>query len=224
MMVNKDFEYNFDRIYNVLNYTFNNPALLEQAFIRKSAESEYFDSNEELIMIGKQIVDVILSKKKYIYNIEVDVQKLKELLWLPIASFDLLEFVYCSKEEIEETFNNNDVKIEIFYAIFGAIAVDSDWNFKALEKVFDTIYTTNLDLLNKMIKNNYIYDIRRYMKESTFNEYYEKYIIRNNDEYELMLATEGYILKSFNENIFETRYSLCKFMYEYLIDCGFVRQ
>ena len=51
MMVNKDFEYNFDRIYNVLNYTFNNPALLEQAFVRKSAEEYYRHSMKSLASV-----------------------------------------------------------------------------------------------------------------------------------------------------------------------------
>ena len=79
-MENKNFEYNFDRVYNVLDYTFKNPTLLEQAFIRKSAESEYFHSNEELIMLGKKVVDVIFSKKKYDYNSEVNIEELKKLL------------------------------------------------------------------------------------------------------------------------------------------------
>lgn len=213
-MINKD----YNRVFNVLNYCFKNNYFLEQAFIRECAKNKI--SNKELIVIGENIINEILTcDLKSVSKID-KLDEIKSYLWLPVKSFYLLEYIECGEENIVQTFDDNNVKIEIYYAIIGAIALDSNYNYEIIKNTLYSTFDINIDLIIDVEKNNYIYYIRYFMLKAYLNEFAEEYH-NNNDICTLILETEWKCCGEGN-TIFKSRYYAAKNMFKSLVDRGFI--
>lgn len=156
-----------DYIQSKINYHFKNLQLLQQAFTRKSYSVEHSEvqNNEVLEFYGDEILDFIVAKKLYkkfskIVNKEFVSQKnegeLTKLKSIIVSKESLARCIYASdfskflvvgksdeQNEVEKSLSVNE---DLFEAIIGAVAVDSDWNYETLEQVCETMLqmeTTN---------------------------------------------------------------------------------
>lgn len=209
----------YDRILNVINYCYNDIRLLEDAFIMESCG--YDISNKKLIEIGDEVINRIIEYDLSKIGKVNDLAVIKELLWIPAKSFDLLEFIECSCDNLELVFSDNNVKIDIFKSIIGSIYVDSNYNYDIVRNSFYSMFDINISLLNEVKSNNYIYYIRYYTYESYLDDYAEEYS-SNKEKCELKLEMDGSII-GYGNSIFESRYYACKNMYERLINLGCIK-
>lgn len=156
---------NKEYIENRISYTFRNQNLLVQAFTRKSfsQENSNFANNEILEFYGDQIVNFVMTKwlfdsfsyepnYNHFYESEKDESELtnirakyvkKETLSHCISVLGLEEFLLLGKsDETNQVWKNDSVKEDLFEAIIGAIAIDSQKNDK----------TWDLEVLTKSCK------------------------------------------------------------------------
>ena len=139
--------------------------LLIQAFTRKSfaAEHDGYEDNEILELYGDQIVNTVMTKWLYdsystipdsykddfFYSTknEAELTKIranyvnKSALAHCIDILDLDDFLLLgNSDENNEVWRNEKVRCDLFEAIIGAIAVDSGWDFKQIEKSCKTMW------------------------------------------------------------------------------------
>ena len=139
--------------------------LLVQAFTRKSfaAEHDGYEDNEILELYGDQIVNTVMTKWLYdsystipdtfnddfFYSKknEAELTKIranyvnKSALAHCIDILNLDDYLLLGKsDEKNEVWRNEKVRCDLFEAIIGAIAVDSEWNFKQIEKSCKTMW------------------------------------------------------------------------------------
>lgn len=148
------------RIQNEIGYQFDNPRLLEQAFVRKSYANENpgIISNEVLEFYGDRALDLFVTKRLYDMNSyltddgqldstedEDGLTKLKSLnvnsanLSHCIKLFNYSSLLYMNESDRKnKVYENPHVQEDLFEAIIGAVAADSGWNFK---KIFHTCET-----------------------------------------------------------------------------------
>lgn len=139
-----------------ISYQFRNHSkLLVQAFTRKTfaIENEGYEDNEILELYGDQLVNTIMTKWLYdsystfkgefFYSKknEAELTKIranyvnKSALAHCIDILNLSDFLLLgNSDEKNEVWRNEKVRCDLFEAIIGAIAVDSEWDFKQLEK------------------------------------------------------------------------------------------
>ena len=139
-----------------ISYQFRNHSnLLVQAFTRKTfaIENEGYEDNEILELYGDQLVNTIMTKWLYdsystfegefFYSKknEAELTKIranyvnKSALAHCIDILNLDEFLLLgNSDEKNEVWRNEKVRCDLFEAIIGAIAVDSEWDFKKIEK------------------------------------------------------------------------------------------
>lgn len=149
-----------DSIEKKIGYIFQNKALLRQAFVHKSYTNENAEKedNRVLAFIGDKILSLITVKDfaKRFGSVGDDFHSIKnrgELhdLWKLLAKretlSDLIEKADISKYHLlgegakkQETDQNDNVEAELFEAILGAVAIDSDWNISALERVVASLH------------------------------------------------------------------------------------
>ena len=155
-------KFNFTEIEEKIGYTFNNKALLMQAFTRSSyaKENSCIESNEVLEFIGDSILGMIVTKKlceRYrlgkIHNdnylCELNEAELSEYkislverasLSLAIEAIELEKHLIMSNGDIANNVQNEaSVKEDLLEAILGAIAIDSNWNMTAMEKTIKAL-------------------------------------------------------------------------------------
>lgn len=155
-----------DFIQSSINYNFKNLQLLEQAFTRKSysAENPGIQNNELLEFYGDEILDFFVTKMMYekfsrIVNNELvsdknegELTRLKSVIVSRESlSFCMLnsrfsQFLYLGKNDKQNRFEK-DVNEDLFEAIIGAVAADSNWNNEELEKLCKTML--QLETLNE---------------------------------------------------------------------------
>ena len=154
---------------NTIGYSFKNKGLLLQAFTRSSYAEENGISvdNERLEFIGDSILGMIIVKlfaKRYqrpFFNFyqnieyhnsficELDESELSELkitfvkkssLAQAIAELGLENHLRMSNGDMSrKIYEEASVKEDLFEAIIGAVAIDSDWNMPILERVVDKL-------------------------------------------------------------------------------------
>ena len=149
-------------IQSQIGYEFKNLDLLQQAFIRRSfSEENGGENNEVLEFIGDKVLDLFVVKyltEKHGFllseldDTEVDfdefscekteaelteIKKLlvqKKTLANRIDVLGLSDYLLMGKGDILQNISEeNSVKEDLFEAILGAIAIDSNWNIEALE-------------------------------------------------------------------------------------------
>lgn len=133
--------------------------LLVQAFTRKSFAQEHdgYEDNEILELYGDQLVNTVMTKWLYdsystvpqtykndfFYSKknEAELSKIranyvnKSALAHCIDLLDLDDYLLLgNSDEKNEVWRNEKVRCDLFEAIIGAVAVDSNWDFKQIEK------------------------------------------------------------------------------------------
>lgn len=133
--------------------------LLVQAFTRKSFSQEHdgYEDNEILELYGDQLVNTVMTKWLYdsystvpqtntdnfFYSKknEAELSKIrasyvnKSALAHCIDMLDLGDYLLLgNSDEKNEVWRNEKVRCDLFEAIIGAIAADSNWDFKQIEK------------------------------------------------------------------------------------------
>lgn len=147
-----------DYVQSSINYYFKNLKLLEQAFTRKSYSAEHpeLQNNEILEFHGDEILDFFVTKmmfKKFsrIVNGELvsdknegELTRLKsvivsrESLSFCMLNSGFSNFLYLGKNDEQNRFEK-DINEDLFEAIIGAVAADSNWNNDELEKLCKTM-------------------------------------------------------------------------------------
>ena len=151
-----------------IDYWFENPDLLQQAFIRRSYSQEQGGGdNEVLEFIGDKALDFVIVKllseeygdyaenyddydpdedcNEYISDCREN--KLTEMKRILVEGktlakrIDILDFskylILGKGDRKNKIYNNTSVKEDLFEAIIGAVALDSDWDIETLEEVID---------------------------------------------------------------------------------------
>lgn len=165
--------YDITNIQGKIGYDFKNTDLMFQAFIRKSyTEENGGENNEVLEFIGDKVLDLIVVKlltEKYgeikktqigslneleLFVSELDEGKLTEKKRKLVEKKNLAErmldlgfskYLIMSKGDLENKLQySKSVMEDLFEAIIGAIALDSNWNLKEIQNVIECM----LDLEN----------------------------------------------------------------------------
>lgn len=151
-----------EKIEDRIGYLFRNKDLLQQAFVRRSYSRENGGGdNEVLEFIGDTVLDYLIVKllvelfgfvenKDGDYNeffCDYDESKLtnikqklveKETLAYRIDLLGLAEYLILGKGDIKnEVYKTLSVKEDLFEAIIGAVAIDSNWNIDKLEETIE---------------------------------------------------------------------------------------
>ena len=173
-------------IQNSIGYEFKNPRLLEQAFVRKSYSQEHpaTISNEVLEFYGDEALDYYVSRAMYgqFSEFSEDGQFLskkteRELTEIKSYNVDTESLAHCisltgfqnyllmNQSDIKNNVQNSvSVMADLFEAIIGAVAIDSDWNFDYISNVCRTM----LKLLSFEI--NYIKWLNNWCSEQNYEK------------------------------------------------------
>ncbi len=151
----------FESIQTKINYTFTNPKLLEQAFTTKAFAMENPEraDYELLEFFGDKVLSFVLAKeyaeyfgkikKKQFYSKETEcslTQRNCELIRNENLSKRIEESslkAYVQKLPSEQILGRREG--DLLESILGAVAVDSNWNIEALQKVVDAILVPSAD-------------------------------------------------------------------------------
>ena len=137
-----------------INYTFSNSKLLEQAFTTKSFAAQSDCADYELLeFFGDKILSFVLAKEYAAYFCKIKKKQLisdENELSLTQRSSELIKNDNLGKvisdSALDEFLQRLPVEKvlgkregDLFEAILGAVAIDSDWNVEAMQKVIDTL-------------------------------------------------------------------------------------
>lgn len=242
-----------------IDYWFENPDLLQQAFIRRSYSQEYGGGdNEVLEFIGDKVLDFIIVKllseeygdyaenyddydpnedcNEYISDCREN--KLSEMkrvlvegktLAKRIDILDLSGYLILGKgDQKNKVYNNASVKEDLFEAIIGAVALDSDWDIETLEEVIDRMldpYSYISDDIEdqyiSIVQNWSIKNCGRYPdficdKNRNYNPYVSSFTVNMDDRYQckLILGDEEFI--GYGDTPSEARRNSAEQAYNYL--------
>ena len=177
-MENQDLEH----IQQVIGYRFQNWDLLQQAFVRRSySEENGGENNEVLEFIGDKVLDLIVVKlliEEYGFMLgecddyddskefdefscdksEAELTEIKKQLVQKkylAHRIDLLGLAdYLIVGRGDQTQNESSVKEDLFEAIIGAAAIDSNWNMEELQNLVETMLEPDSIIDNS--QENYI--------------------------------------------------------------------
>lgn len=187
-------------IQDQIGYIFKNKDLLQQAFVRKSYSNENGGQNNEVLeFIGDKVLDYVVVKilctrfgyfteneKWREYACEYNEGRLtglkkmlvqKSNLAYRIRMLDLEKFLIMGQSDINRNVQEEDsVQEDLFEAILGAIAIDSDWNMSVLQDAVEI-------MLNP---DEYIED-----SESNYVELIQEWTLKDNGSIPLYHYEEG---------------------------------
>ena len=200
-----------------INYWFNNPDLLQQAFIRRSYSQEHGGGdNEVLEFIGDKALDFVIVKllseeygdyaenyddydpdedcNEYISDCREN--KLTEMKRILVEGktlakrIDMLDFsqylILGKGDRKNRIYNNASVKEDLFEAIIGAVALDSDWNIKTLEEVVDRMLDP-YSYISDDLEDQYISIVQNWSNENYGR--YPDFICEENKYYSLYVSS-----------------------------------
>ena len=169
-------KFNFEKVESVIGYHFNNGKLLKQAFFRSSfAHENGRESNEVLEFIGDEVLDLAVTRillenyaksnngEEYFKSNkqEGELTKIKSQLVSTdylAHSFDDLsieEYIYYGKSDLNNKLTDvSSIKEDVFEAIIGAIALDSNWNMDKIIKIVKKLLHTNTFLKQSEVDTN----------------------------------------------------------------------
>ena len=146
-------------IQDQLNYEFDEPKLLRQAFTRKSYSEEHGGAyhNEVLEFYGDKALEFIVMKKLSEYFGEITQNRkyiskktegqltelkkklvCKKMLAHRIDVLGFADYLLMGNGDVEQNAQNQEsVKEDLLEAIVGAVAIDSGWDAETLEDVVD---------------------------------------------------------------------------------------
>lgn len=152
-------ELNYDKIENLIGYTFKNKMLLRQAFMRRSYAVEHNCSdNEVLEFIGDKALDLAVVKYLAEHNgaivhgrgdyycdcSEATLTEMKRqlverrTLAKRIDSLAFSDYLIMGRGDVNNRVNEKEsVKEDLFEAILGAVSLDCNWDIKEIESVME---------------------------------------------------------------------------------------
>lgn len=164
--------YNVERL---IGYDFADEKLIEQAFIRRSFATEYgIDAcNEELEFFGDAALNYVLTRTmaaqygeitldrdvalfKCDYN-EGDMSRIrakyvnKDYLSSRAVELGLDKFILYGTADTE----TDSAKEDMIEAIIGAVAIDSDWDYEALDGVIDKLLNAHIECPDRVLQKDY---------------------------------------------------------------------
>ncbi|MBQ4283038.1 MAG: hypothetical protein IJB96_03820 [Lachnospira sp.] len=173
----------FETIEQRIGYQFQNRDLLQQAFVRRSYSQENGgEDNEVLEFIGDKVLDLVVVKlltEKYGYMLrdcnnydpisdydefgceknEAELTEIKKLLVQKktlAQRIDSLQLVpYLIVGNGDHATSQDSVKEDLFEAIIGAIAIDTNWNMSELQNAVEFMLNPDSILASDM-HNNYV--------------------------------------------------------------------
>lgn len=179
-----------DDIQSKIGYSFSNQKLLEQAFTRRSYANEHSEcaDNEVLEFYGDKVLSIYLAKwfeqsfakeqrqsyslvQKYYFSQknEGELSKLfsyysdTEMLSKCIWNLGLESYLRLGKsDENNEVRNKATVAEDLFEAILGAVAIDSNWEFGKIFPVCTTMLGAG------KYAENYIRRLQDYCRDSSY--------------------------------------------------------
>lgn len=210
-------------IQNKIGYEFRNTDLMFQAFIRKSySEENGGENNEVLEFIGDKVLDLAVVKilsEKYgkvtngdIANGKLDIfccectegeltekkRKLVEKKYLAkrMEELDFAKYLIMSKGDLENNLHHSySVMEDLFEALIGAVALDSNWNFNEIQNVVK--FMLDLDNYIDNDNDNYISLIQEWSlkKYGELPEYLARHLERNETPYPLIHKSNEIVSK-----------------------------
>lgn len=179
-----------DDIQSKIGYSFKNKKLLEQAFTRRSYANEHSEctDNEVLEFYGDKVLSIYLAKwfeqsfakeqrqsyslvQKYyfsqknegelskLFSYYSDTEMLSKCIWnLGLESYLLLG----KSDKNNEVWNKATVAEDLFEAILGAVAIDSNWEFGKIFPVCTTMLGAG------KYAENYIRRLQDYCRDSSY--------------------------------------------------------
>ncbi|MDD6302733.1 MAG: putative dsRNA-binding protein [Bacillales bacterium] len=177
-----------------IGYSFSNPNLLEQAFVRRTYSMEHPEKmhNEVLEFIGDKaldlvVIDELISFFSYLndkgeFVCKIDEGKLTEIKKRLVDEemlshrIDILGFadllIMGNGDTVNKINEKPAVKCDLFESIIGAVTIDSNWDFSAIKRVVDKMLDVNYYLLNgeALQDNNYIGLLQEWYQKK-FKEY-----------------------------------------------------
>lgn len=176
------------KIENLIGYEFDNLALLQQAFVRKSySEENGGENNEVLEFIGDKALDLTVVKilmEKFGYYVEnenefstdyseggfTNLKKRlveKKMLAHRIDILGLNQYLIMGKGDINKNAQDEpSVKEDLFEAIIGAVALDCDWNLETIESVLDLMLDPNYYLDNDFEDDDYVNLVQQWFQKN----------------------------------------------------------
>lgn len=196
-------------ISSILDYTFLNLENLEDVYFdgKDGSLNDYY----KLVKYGENIVNFLLDK--YPSNLK---NYYKNNLYKFIEAYGLEEFYDHPSKVL-----NTETKNELFYALLGAVAYDSNWNIEQILRTFNALFDINYLEIDK--KNLDIWKIRDFMDYCTQSEHFENYITINNNICSLELDGFFYTTIGKGKTLFEARNDACSKMICLFINKGYIR-
>ena len=152
-------------IQDQIGYEFSNPSLLQQAFTRRSYSAENGGENNEVLeFIGDKVLDLIVVKlltEQYgtcdntfhSDRSEAELTELKKLLVQKntladrIAELAIAPYLRMGKgDKLQNIGEENSVMEDLFEAILGAIAIDSNWDMDKMQGAVETMLAPEIIL------------------------------------------------------------------------------
>ena len=188
-------------IQTIIGYKFKNPRLLQQAFTRKSYSAEHpeVQDNESLEFYGDVALNLYISmsmcnsfgkieSNQYVSEKnEGELSKIrswnvnKERLAHCIQLLEFEKFLFLSSSDIKnEAWKSESVCEDLFEAIVGATAIDSNWNSEKIKNVCQNLFSISdfdenyIKLLEEECKKHgwkrpYIWDKNPFIMHNSFN-------------------------------------------------------
>lgn len=204
-------EKDLKRIQEQIGYQFKNPALLKQAFTRSSyAKENGGEDNEVLEFLGDNVLDFIVAKKlarfygkrkKGVFSSDKREGELSSIKRALVSrhklahKINLLDFHKCLiMGNGDKTINVQDedsVKEDLFEAILGAVAIDSGWSVKALERVTQNLLDIDYFLEDGNEEYNFVDSVQRWAQKVC--GVVPKYEYEENEDYQLSTDYDDYL-------------------------------
>lgn len=254
-------------IQNQIGYEFSNTDLLQQAFVRKSYSNENGGQNNEVLeFIGDKVLDFVVVKLLCTrfgsmtsdaewneYECQHSEGKLtvikkslvqKSNLAYRIRMLGLEQFLIMGQSDYNQNVQNEDsVQEDLFEAILGAIAIDSNWDMQTLQEAVEIMLNPDENFEGE---ENYVEMVQEWMlrdsgsiplyhfeKVSYSSTWYFPFdgvsqsfnVFGSPEERELMQSTHCCLLKirdnlpnfrGFGRSKNQARKNVCKLAYEYL--------
>ena len=197
-------KFDYQKVESAIGYHFNNGKLLKQAFFRSSfAHENGRESNEVLEFIGDKVLDLAVMRillEKYAKSNngeeyfksnkqEGELTKIKSELVSTgylAGSFDALfveEFIYYGKSDLNNKATDvMSIKEDVFEAIIGAIALDSNWNMDKIIKIVKKLLHTDKFLKQSDVDTNYVGQLQELVSAAGLaTPVYSLELLRKND-------------------------------------------
>lgn len=201
-------DYDLERIQKLIGYEFDEPMLLQQAFVRRSYSQERGGQNNEVLeFIGDTALGLVVVKKLTDYYGSYDKNnefackykegKLTELkkrlvehsmLAHRIDVLGLADYLIMGKGDIAKNVQNTEsVKEDLFEAIIGAVALDCEWDIETIQDVVETMLDIEYYLDNGFDDEENCVDLVQQWVQKTSNHVPEYYYEENDEGFDCYL-------------------------------------